>query len=65
MKREDEKLCLKWNDFQENASTAFGTLRDDTEFADVTLVCEDGQQVQAHKVILASSSPFFLNLLTP
>merc|ERR1712129_495020 len=27
------------------------------------LVCEDGQQVEAHKVILASSSPFFLNLL--
>merc|ERR1712129_542203 len=33
------------------------------EFADVTLACEDGQQMEAHKVILASSSPFFLNLL--
>merc|ERR1719319_5548 len=33
------------------------------EFDDVTLACEDGQQVEAHKVILASSSPFFLNLL--
>ena len=58
-----EKLCLKWNDFQENAISAFGTLREDREFADVTLACEDGQQVEAHKVILASSSPFFLNLL--
>ena len=63
MYREDEKLCLKWNDFQENAISAFGTLREDREFADVTLACEDGQQVEAHKVILASSSPFFLNLL--
>jgi len=63
MYREDEKLCLKWNDFKENAISAFGTLREDREFADVTLVCEDGQQVEAHKVILASSSPFFLNLL--
>ena len=63
MNREEEKLCLKWNDFQDNAISAFGTLRGDREFADVTLVCEDGQQVQAHKVILASSSPFFLNLL--
>merc|ERR1712129_318812 len=53
----------KWNDFQENAISAFVTLREDREFADVTLACEDGQQVEAHKVILASSSPFFLNLL--
>merc|ERR1712150_103974 len=63
MYREEEKLCLKWNDFQENVISAFGTLREDREFADVTLACEDGQQVVAHKVILASSSPFFLNLL--
>ena len=63
MYREEDKLCLKWNDFQENAISAFGTLREDREFADVTLACEDGQQVEAHKVILASSSPFFLNLL--
>ena len=59
-----EKLCLKWNDFQENVNTAFGNLRDDKEFADVTLACEDGQQVEAHKVILAASSPFFQNVLT-
>merc|ERR1712129_271347 len=43
--------------------SAFGTLREDREFADVTLACEDGQQVAAHKVILASASPFFLDLL--
>merc|ERR1712204_11359 len=63
MYREEEKLCLKWNDFQENAISAFGTLREDREFADVTLACEDGQQVEVHKVIHATSSPFFLNLL--
>ena len=38
-----EKLCLKWNDFQENVNAAFGSLREDNEFADVTLACEDGQ----------------------
>ena len=57
-----EKLCLKWNDFHENVNTAFGNLREDTEFADVTLACEDGQQIEAHKVILAASSLFFQNL---
>ena len=58
-----EKLCLKWNDFQENVNTAFGRLREGTEFVDVTLACEDGQQVEVHKVILAASSPFFKKLL--
>jgi len=29
----------------------------------VTLGCEDGQQIEAHKVILAASSPFFQRIL--
>ena len=53
-----EKLCLQWNDFQENIKSAFGNLREDCDFADVTLACEDDQQVEAHKVILAASSLF-------
>ena len=57
-----EKLCLKWNDFQENLNTAFGVLRNDQDFADVTLACEDGTQIETHKVILASSSPFFMDI---
>ena len=58
-----EKLCLQWNDFKENVNSAFGKLRSDKEFTDVTLVCEDGHQMEAHKVILASSSPFFEKIL--
>ena len=58
-----EKLCLQWNDFKENAIGAFGSLREDADFADVTLACEDGKQVAAHKVILAASSPFFREIL--
>ena len=58
-----EKLCLQWNDFQENVKSAFGNLREDKHFTDVTLVCENGQQLGAHKVILAASSPFFQKLL--
>ena len=59
----DEKLCLQWNDFRENISSAFGDLRHDQEFTDVTLASEDGEQVKAHKVVLVASSPFFLNIL--
>ena len=58
-----EKLCLQWNDFKENATSAFGSLREDSDFADVTLACEDGKQFEAHRVILASSSPFFQSTL--
>ena len=59
-----EKLCLKWNDLQKNIGSVFGSLREDIEFTDVTLACEDGHQVEAHKAILESSSPFFQNLLS-
>ena len=58
-----EKLCLKWNDFQENISNAFRSFGDSLDFADVTLACEDGEQFEAHQIILATSSPFFENLL--
>ena len=59
-----EKLSLRWDDFQDNTQKAFGNLREGSDFVDVTLVCEDGQQVEAHKVILAASSPFFQNVLS-
>ena len=54
-----EKLCHQWNDFKNNTMDALGRLREDKDFSDVTLACEDGQQMEAHKVILAVSSPFF------
>ena len=38
-------------------------MRNDQDFADVTLVCEDGTQIETHRVILASSSPFFMEIL--
>ena len=57
-----EKFCLRWNDFESNISTAFRELRDDKDFFDVTLVCDE-DQIQAHKVILSACSPFFRSVL--
>ena len=48
-----EKLYMQWKDFKESVNSAFGKLRGKKEFTDITLVFEDGQQVEAHKVILA------------
>jgi len=57
-----EKFCLRWNDFESNISVAFRELREEKDFFDVTLACEDSQ-VQAHKVILSACSPFFRSVL--
>ena len=57
-----EKFCLKWNDFESNISSAFKDIRDEKDFFDVTLACDD-DQLQAHKVILSACSPFFRNVL--
>ena len=57
-----EHFCLRWNDFESNISQAFREIRDEKDFFDVTLACED-EQVQAHKVILSACSPFFRTIL--
>ena len=58
-----EKICLNWDDIQENLKSSFRELRNEEDFADVTLACEDGTQIQTHRVVLAASSPFFMELL--
>ena len=49
MKMADEKFCVRWTDFESNISVAFKELREEKDFFDVTLVCNEGQ-IQAHKV---------------
>ena len=56
---------LKWNEFESNLSTSFQDLRNDLEFFDVTLCCDNATEiVPAHKEILAACSPFFRKLLS-
>ena len=56
-----DKFCLKWNDFDTNLRHAFQQFREEKDFFDVSLVCED-EQIEAHKMILSASSVFFKNL---
>ena len=58
----NEKFCLKWNDFEHNVSSSFNDLREEKDFFDVTLVC-DNNQIEAHKVIIGACSPFFRTIL--
>ena len=57
------KICLQWTEFKESVDTASGNFREDNALSDVTLACEDGFQIEAHKVILAASSSFLQSLL--
>ena len=57
-----EKFNLTWNDFQTNLTNSFSKLRHDTDLSDVTLIADDQEQVQAHRVVLSSCSAFFQNI---
>jgi len=56
---------LQWEDFDISASNIFKKLRSESDFYDVTLGCTDsnGQVLKAHKVILASFSSVFRDML--
>ena len=54
----EETLCLSWIDVQDIAQTSFRDLKNDKDFMDVTLACED-QSVQAQSA--APSSRGFKN----
>ena len=58
----DGLFSLKWGEFQPFISNSVRSLRVLGDFTDVTLVCEDGQ-LEAHRVILSASSPFFQRVL--
>ncbi|CAG9859613.1 unnamed protein product [Phyllotreta striolata] len=51
-------FCLKWTKFQSNILSAFESLQNTEDLADVTLTCE-GINIKAHKFILSACSPYF------
>ena len=58
-----DTLCLENTEFTQNISRTLQDLRSNQEFSDVTLACED-DQMEAHRVVLASGSQFFQRILT-
>ena len=45
LKKIMDKFCLKWNDFQVNASKSFSLLKKDQDFFDVTLISDDDKTI--------------------
>ena len=60
---EDEFDFISHN-FEQTCPAAFRRLWKETDLSDVTLVSEDGTQIPVHKIILASCSLFFKDLLS-
>ena len=50
-------LCRK--EFQKTTTGAFTSFRGSEPFTDITLVCNTGRQIKAHKIILSAVSIFF------
>merc|ERR1711888_570953 len=55
-------MSLKWDAFEENIRNYFRKLREDQRLFDITLATDDGQHIQAHKVILSAGSNFFSDI---
>ena len=58
-----KKIQISSEQFGELSQNILAELKNDQDFLDVTLVCDGDQQIQAHKVVLASFSQFFKNIL--
>ena len=57
----EEIICMQWDDYERNMKLSLNRIRE--VLHDVTLVCDDDQQVSAHKLILCASSSVFRKLL--
>merc|ERR1719153_490290 len=57
-----DKFFLNWDGYDANCREYFRKIRDDQRIFDVTLVTDDGQHIQAHKIILSAGSNFFADI---
>lgn len=58
----EQQYALKWNDFQTSILSSFRHLRDEEDFVDVTLAC-DQRSFTAHKVIHPKKATLFKKLI--
>ncbi|XP_019888083.1 protein bric-a-brac 2 isoform X6 [Ooceraea biroi] len=59
----EQQYSLRWNDFHSSILNSFRHLRDEEDFVDVTLACDNNRSFTAHKVVLSACSPYFRKLL--
>lgn len=54
---------LQWKHHHDTQACNLKSLWESGEFLDVTLVCDDDDQVEAHKLVLSAASPFLRKIL--
>lgn len=59
----NEEIELSWSDHASNFSKSFSKLLEQKEMVDVTLVA-DGYLFDAHRLVLATISPYFRQMFT-
>merc|ERR1719154_379241 len=58
-----ERFFMKWNQYSVHITQSLQEMRSVEELFDVTLACDDGKQLEAHKVILSACSPIFRQMM--
>ena len=58
-----EKYTFTWHSYSDHLKEALKEMMTSSEFADVTLITDDKQQIRAHRNILSACSPVFKNIL--
>lgn len=56
---QSQQYCLRWNNHRTNLLSVFDELLQNESFTDVTLACEGGTPIKAHRMVLAACSPYF------
>ena len=54
---------LHWETFSNYTREIFNDLSSSGDFADVTLICDDQRQIEAHRIVLSACSEVFRNIL--
>ena len=54
---------LTWPTYSDHTASMLSQMRSCNNFADVTLVCDDKKQIQAHRNVLSACSGFFKDIL--
>ena len=60
---EQDNYKLSWPDYSDYLQDTLRKMMNSESYKDVTLVCDDMRQIQAHRNILSTCSPIFNNIL--
>ena len=63
IKMEEDDCNLKWCNYFDCLQEMLQDIRGSNKFTDVTLVCDDNRQIEAHKIVLCASSPVFKDII--